>query len=557
MKKLFALLLASVMLLGLLAGCTGGENDSTAPVADATGSVDATGSADATGGASADMEPQYGGHLNVAFAKSLSGIDPVTYAEIWWYMYQTCIYEGPLTRDAQNEIAPGVCEYEMAEDSLSIKLWVREGVTFHDGTAVEIEDVKASIERACNRGNSVPEYFGAAVESMEIEGDVLTIKFKALSMVERAMSRLAAYQTWMAVMPKEICQEYFDKKITEMEYAIGTGPYRLTDYELRVLLTVERYEDYVPVEPGRTGFAAPKMAYLDSITFYENLDYSSITMATLSGQYDITDVIESEYQTMANEAGLYREYYGQALGNYLIYFNNTGNENLCSKYPELRKAIMAAIDIPTMMDVYSDYSCEVNGGAPLIDEKYQTTYYADADWWGAANQEVVDKYLNEARAKGYKDESIQLVLSAETMQMTLLTGYLDDAGINYHLNFMDEGAAKEFLLDPANNWDMQFDINYGAYTPSTLDEENTTFFYVSEDRDRLLNELLELVPGTDEYIAKWQELHKLMVDDCSIIHLGFVHWYWFQPENLHLNFDSVQAYFFNSWWEDPENHPRT
>ena len=147
-KKLLALLMAACMLLGLMAGCTG-DSGNEDPVADATGNADATGGAEDTRPA---MEPQYGGHLNVAASKVLHGIDPVTKAQIWYYMYETAVFENPLTRDAENNIAPGVCDYEMSEDGMTITLWVREGLTFHDGSLVEIEDVKASIEEFTKDG---------------------------------------------------------------------------------------------------------------------------------------------------------------------------------------------------------------------------------------------------------------------------------------------------------------------------------------------------------------------------------------------------------------------
>ena len=165
------------------------------------------------------------------------------------------------------------------------------------------------------------------------------------------------------------------------------------------------------------------------------------------------------------------------------------------------------------------------------------------------------KYLDEARAMGYDDEPIQLVMDNMTESTTILTGYFDYAGIHYNINFMDAAAVGEFLLDPANNWDFQTDMEYGSFLPSTLCEENLTYFYASEERDRLLDELLNLEAGTDEYKAKWQELHKQIVDDCSIIHTGFYDMNWMHQQTLHPDYEGDQPYFFNTWWEDPENHP--
>ena len=554
LKKVIALLLASVMLLGLLAGCTGGSNDSTDPVADATGGADATGSADATGGASTGMEPQYGGHLNVACAGSMAGIDPHMYPTVWSYMYLGAVFDNALTRDADNNIAPGICDFELAEDRRSIKLWVREDRYFHDGTAVEIEDVEASIKRACVVGNTVKEYLAPAIESMTIADGVLTITFNCPG--ERPLSRLSAYQIWLAVLPKELCEAYPTSAIKDVDALVGTGPYKITDFVASDFVTIERFEDYIPTGDTGTGYAGEKNAYLDSMTFYQNSDYSSITMGLLAGDYDVTDVVEAEYRDMMAQEGIIRGNFGQVLTTYTGWFNNSGGENVCAKYPEMRKAVMAAIDMYELAEVVTDEACVVDGGSPCLDERYQTTYYADQDWFGESKQDVVDKYLEEAYAKGYDDEPVQLVSATNSNVFTLISSYLEDAGINYNWEFMDAAAVSEFLVDGQNNWDIKFDYVYGGYTPTTLPEEYETFFYVSEERDALVAELLTMEEGTDEYIAKWQELHKLEVEDCSIIHFGFLDWYWNYPETLHCEFEGPSATFFNAWWEDPENHQK-
>ena len=134
MKKLFAILLAAAMMLSL-AACGGGNanvgggggNDDTIPV-----------------------EERYGGHLNVPLTK-VTALDPAKATGTWNYVWTRLIWEAPLTRDADGNICPNVCNYELSEDRLTLKLWVREGVKFHDGTDVEIDDVIASVQRAVHK----------------------------------------------------------------------------------------------------------------------------------------------------------------------------------------------------------------------------------------------------------------------------------------------------------------------------------------------------------------------------------------------------------------------
>ena len=551
-KKLIALLLAVCMLSSLLVACGGNnapvnegvQNENENPVEQ--GGEDAAQTPEVS-------EPQYGGHLNMHSPAAILGIDPVFRATVWYYTWLGAVYEGPLTRDAENQIAPGVCDYELSEDKLTLKLWPREGILFHDGTPVEAEDVKASIERACNLGNSVNDFVKPVIKEMTVTDNVLTIQFTQYS--EAAMSRIASYQTWMGVMPKEICEKYATKEFKTVADVIGTGPYKMTDYVARTSVTIERFDGYVPVAEGRTGYAGVKHAYLDSITVWENTDYSSATMGMLAGQYDLTDVIETEYQDMAAAAGIIRQKYNECNTLYLCYFNNDGGPNLCAKYPSLRKAIMAAINMDEFANTVGDNAVKVEGRPPVIEERFQTDYYLQTDWYGPKNQDAVDKYLDEARAAGYKDEPIQIIASAVGVANTMLTGALENAGINYEVVMMDGTAAGEFLIDSNNNWDLKFDYQTGAMTPGSLSLEMTTMWYGSEKRDELVAKLQGLETDSQEYMDTWHELHQLLVDDCTIVIFGFLDWYWCYREGLHVDYEGVHPYLFNAYWDDPSQHP--
>jgi len=554
MKRIASIMLSLVLVLSCVAFAEGYEVGERVLFA---GNVTLEPAAE--GGENAEVtpevsEPQYGGHLNMHSPAAILGIDPVFRATVWYYTWLGAVYEGPLTRDAENQIAPGVCDYELSEDKLTLKLWPREGITFHDGSAVEAEDVKASIERAMNLGNSVNDFVKPVIKEMSITDNVLTIQFTQYS--EAAMSRLASYQTWMGVMPKEICEKYATKEFKTVADVIGTGPYKMTEYVARTSVTLERYDGYVPVaDDSRSGYAGVKHAYLDSITVWENTDYSSATMGMLAGNYDLTDVIETEYQDMAADAGIIRKQYNECNTLYLAYFNNDGGPNLCAKYPDLRKAIMAAIDMDEFANTVGDNAVNVDGRPPVLDERFQTDYYLQTDWYGETNQDAVDAYLDAARAQGYKDEPIQIIASSMGTGTTLLTGYLENAGINYEVVMMDGTAAGEFLIDSNNNWDIKFDYQTGAMTPGSLSLEMTTMWYGSEKRDELVAKLQSLETESQEYMDTWHELHQLLVDDCTIVIFGFLDWYWCYREGLYVDYEGVHPYLFNAYWNDPSQHP--
>lgn len=555
-KKLLALLLAVVMVAGMLAACGGGGG--TTP--DQPDTPDGTEAPDNQGGSDVvetdwNGEPVYGGHMNMHIYSKPNGLDPCKQTGIWKYMWTTCVWENVLTRDADNEIAPGVCEYELSEDNLTIKLWVREDCYFNNGDPVDIYDVEASLNRHFTGfAANGTKYVGKYITSMTIdENEVMTIVFKEYH--EKTLYYLAAYQTWLGIMPKEIAEKYWEAPILDqVEDAIGTGPYKVIDYEDGISITVGRNEYYVPVAEGRTGFAAPKMAYLDTITFWYNSDNSSATLALMNGDYDLTDVVDEEYLEMAEGAGIQRDVYESIVGT-TITFNTMGSTNACSKYPSLRKAIMAAIDYDEFLGVVTD-GCQKPGESMCIEPEYDTDAWTEADYFGEQDLDLVDMYMEAAYAEGYNDQPVQVVYNTTRDDIpTLLCGYLDDAGINYELNTMEVSVYSSFVGDPGNAWDFTFSWPNYAYTPMVLQDSLMVTNYKGEKKDALLAEMAKLEEGSEEYIAKWHELVDVMIDDCCTVNMGMIDWIWYHPKTLHVDNDGLVRFVYNYFWEDPQNHP--
>ena len=70
-------------------------------------------------------------------------------------------------------------------------------------------------------------------------------------------------------------------------------------------------------------------------------------------------------------------------------------------------------------------------------------------------------------------------------------------------------------------------------------------------------ELNKLPAGSAEYVAKWNELAELYVEDCAVPHLGWLYWTWTHDGDLVMDelaecpmYDS----FYNVYWTNPEEH---
>ena len=560
MKKIFALLLAAMMLMGLLAGCGGESTEETkAPVNQPSGEENKPVATEPSQGAVAEG-PQYGGHLNVRITATPTGVDPVKQTGAFKYLYMTAVYEPILTRDADNNIAPSVCDFELSADLLDLKLWVREGVTFSNGDAADIYDVQASLERFMSQYANGKKFVKPYVESMTVEQeggkDILHIVFSSYH--EKTLYYLAAYQTWCSVLPKEICEKYASTFIvTNLEDAIGTGPYVFTDLQDSVSITIKKRDNYTPVESDGTGMAGTKYGYLDSMTFYYNATDASSAIAMLAGDYDVTEVIPTEYESMAREQGLTVSVMPSNQHTFII-FNTRGADNMVAKYPSLRKAILAAIDYEEFLEIVCDGSQVLEGenSGFILRKQYDTDAFKSADYYGPSKQDVVDKYLAAAAEEGYKGGPIQIVYNASRTDIpTLLCDYMDKAGINFQLSTMENTTAAAFVGDPSNNWDFTFQWQTIAYTPSLLTDSIMDTHYKSDYKDQVREQMAQMDPESEEYMQLWQELAQYTADGAYFGALSRIDWWWWHPETFHINDNGYVRYLYNAYWEDPANHP--
>ena len=537
MKKLLALLLAVITVLSMVA-CNANNPDP-----NATPTIPGTLPPDTT-----PEEDKYGGHLDFCVYAKPTRLDPAKATGTWYYMYTNLVYEAPLTRDAEGNIRPNVCNFELSEDQLTLKLWVREGLKFHDGSPVEIEDVVASIRRTVHK--SPRQFVDGYIQNVEIKDGVATITFKEYN--EKTMYYIASVNPLIGVMPKEIAEKYSNESgnfIVDVADAIGTGPYKFTELVDSVSVSVARFEDYIPVEAGYTGYAAPKKAYLDTITFHANTEASTSTLALMNGQYDLFADCPVDFEAQLQAAGIKILKKTQTSGN--VFFMNTRGNGVAAN-ANMRKAMMAAIDIPEFVSYMTDGEFTKGGFCPAVDEVYYTDVFEKADYMGEDNVALAKQYM---QAAGYNGEKVQLALgSAYANVATLLASYFDAAGIKYEITMLESGATKDFYTDKNNAWDIYYTAPSLNNTPTLLSATIMNDDYLGAEKDALLKELQGMVVGSQEYMNKWHELAQQMVDDCAVVFLHPVNVEWAFHSEFNLEYDGISTYLFNSYWTNPAQH---
>lgn len=513
MKKLLSLLLVAGMVFSLIA-CASGQGSQNPALESTTQSpdLDQTSSQTVTENSEA---ARYGGTATITMNLYPGDTyDPMHTSGWKSYVWSMNVYENIISRDTDGNFCPGVCDFELSEDQLTLKLWVRDGVTFHNGDPVDIEDVKASLDRACSKVSRIKKHVAPYIQSCEIDGDVMTLQFSAYD--PTTLYYFSSDQTWNVVLPKEICEKYGDEPIINQEDAIGTGPYYVTtDSEPGVKMVLKRYEDYVPVAEGHTGMAAPKKAYLDSIVVLGYDDVSVSMMALLNGDLNCT-YYDSNYAEMLSATDNLT-YFPDKDTNICYLAFNCINPSRPSYDPNIRKAVAAALDYAELMEYY--YPLGYNSTSSPTVGNYYAEAYASADYHGNANLELAKQYLDAA---GYNGEDLVYLVDPEFTDIApIIKAQLNAAGINVKLEYMDNTSLDEYILNHDNPYDFTYvKSKVCEYVPTILAENFMVAHWDNQEKADLLAQLNTYPVGSEESIAVWKQLDKMLAEYCPSISLG-------------------------------------
>ncbi len=145
------------------------------------------------------------------------------------------VFEGLVKPDSNGNIVPAVAEsVEVSEDKLCYTFKLRNGIKFHDGNAVTIEDLEYSINKFAGRdgGEPVSSAFLNVSEVNVISDD--TIEIRLASADPAFLSYLASVEA--AIIPKN--------NATPDTVCIGTGPYKYVSRSPLQNVVFERFDEY-------------------------------------------------------------------------------------------------------------------------------------------------------------------------------------------------------------------------------------------------------------------------------------------------------------------------
>ena len=160
-------------------------------------------------------------------AGAAAAIDEVVYANV---------FEGLTRIDKDGAVQPALAEsWSVSDDGLTYTFKLRDGVTFHDGSTFEAEDVIFTLDRA--RGtdsvNAQKQLFEAIEDVTAVDPTTVEIK---LTRPDGALPYKLGWGDAVMVAP--------ETADTNREKPVGTGPFQFDEWVRGTSITLVRSDDY-------------------------------------------------------------------------------------------------------------------------------------------------------------------------------------------------------------------------------------------------------------------------------------------------------------------------
>lgn len=462
------------------------------------------------GGTSTDGEAS--NSVVVGISQDLDSLDPqnAEYAGTREVLFN--LFEGLVKATSDGNIEPAVAEsYEVAEDASSISFKIREGITFHDGSAVTAEDIKYSLERYAQIQGEESAF--ADFSELEIVND------QTVNVVLSKPNSEFIYELTCPILP-----EANDADINTNP--IGTGPFKFVSFKPGESLVVEKYEDY-----WKDG-----CPYLDEVTFKVVTDTDSAINQLNAGTLDIYQYLTFDQAATLNQnfnilEGSVNYVQGMFLNNAVAPFDDV----------RVRQALYYAVDRDLINEFLFGGKAHIIGTNMIPAAEFY--YNADTETTYTRDLDKARELLNEA---GYPD--------GFEFTITVPNNYAPHEGTAQIIaeSLAEIGVKANINLVEFNTWysDAYVDRKYeatvvavdGRLAPNSWFSKNLSTAsnnftnYSNPEFDELYNKAMEAI-DLDEKAGYYKEMQQLLADDAASIYVQ-------DPANLVAVNAKLEGYVF-------------
>jgi len=222
------------------------------------------------------------GTVKVVPEVDLKVLDPVWTTALITGTHALLVYDTLFAADRRQRVHPQMIEkYARDEDEVTWRFVLRDGLGWHDGTAVTARDCVASIRRWAARSASGKTMMERAERLDVLDDNSFVLKFKEpFGLVPETLGRSLAFM--MRASDAET------DPFTQIKTAIGSGPFIFLpdEWQPGAHVAYRRNPHYRPRLEAADGYAGGKIAKVERVEWTIIPDPATATAALVAGEVD-------------------------------------------------------------------------------------------------------------------------------------------------------------------------------------------------------------------------------------------------------------------------------
>ncbi len=238
------------------------------------------------------------------------------------------IFEGLVKPDSDGNLVPAVAsDYKIEDEGKTYTFYLREGIKFHDGTPVTVEDIKYSIERCADTSG---------------EGTLLVSAFSNIESVEIVDEKTVSIHLnnadtdFLSELTNAVIPAWNEDPAGN---PIGTGPYRYVSRVVQDSMQLQKFEEYWGTPANITNVTLKVIA--DSDMIVTNLKSGAIDMFCRISTDQANELAGTDFDVYEGTMNLVQAMY---LNNAFEPFSDV----------RVRQALCYAVDPQAILDLAFD-----------------------------------------------------------------------------------------------------------------------------------------------------------------------------------------------------------
>ena len=488
---------------------------------------------------------------------------PTSYYGTDAFFVSKLVYTPLINLDRQwMNMGPALAEsWHASEDGLTFTFSLRKDVVFHDGTPLTAQDVEFTYKLACRKDTSFavrdvsllqggPEY--KAGTSEELPGvqvvDDYTVQFNLTATSNVFLLNVSN----CGILPKHKFADdalTSDTLITDLPFfnwdsepPIGTGPWKITEYDPSTNLSFAAHEQYFRGRP-----------VLDGLTMRIGLQGPAIVSGLQAGEFDSAYISYDDAKSLEGDDSLD-----------LLINHDLANEQVfifATEKPYLpvgvRQALMTGTDVNTIISTVTyDYGRPApsvmmypallpNPDLPVYayDPEKAKQMLADAGWDGSQTLK-----FGQFVAQG-----------APSATMAAIMSMWNDIGVQTEYVALDPAAQADISKSDDHPYDVVLTaFAWLAYDPSSAYSSFGSEFrpdysnYSNPEFDKLMQEAIR-IPNMEDAIATYQQAAVILQTDLPYAPGWITPEIWGVRKNLHggvLGRGPLNDIQSEKWWKE-------